>query len=192
VSLWWGTPSPFPSFCPAFLAAPPFPRHCFQHNYMHAMRECVRVGAWEWVRVCEPYFRLMMASTRIRQMKKSTSTCGRGARWAHPVGIVRTRRIPRIRNLRSWRFLHFFRPSCAVFAVLPQQICHNNKCISLCWFKWAPHTYPSIASYCPYTWPQHYDPQQNPDQPTQNSPSNVCYTRIAGLELLESRMQVGT
>lgn len=27
------------------------------------------------MRVSLPYFRLMMASTRIRQMKKSTSTC---------------------------------------------------------------------------------------------------------------------
>lgn len=60
----------------------PFPRHCFQHNYMHAMLAlacvCVCACAWEWVRVCEPYFRLMTASTRIRQMKKSTSTCGWG------------------------------------------------------------------------------------------------------------------
>lgn len=76
-------------------------------------------------------------------------------------------------------------PSCAVFAALPQQICHNNKCISLCWFKWAPHTqtqthiYPSIASYCPSTWPhQHSERSSAP----KIAPPNICYTGIAGLE----------
>lgn len=57
-----------------------------EHNYMHiavlmcvcvsfSVYHCVCVCVCLCVRVLLPYFRLMMASTRIRQMKKSTSTC---------------------------------------------------------------------------------------------------------------------